>query len=64
MLRFVEDHKEATFEVMGDLLMDQTIKFSLLAGKRPVIERIKLELINYWKAEANKGRLIEELARS
>ena len=44
--------------------MDQTIKFSLLAGKRPVIERIKLELINYWKAEANKGRLIEELARS
>ena len=64
LLRFVADHKEPTFEVIEELLMDKTIKFSKLAGQAPVLDRVKEELTKYWMAEANKGRSIEEYARS
>ena len=63
MLRFVEDHEEETFEVIEELLMDKTIKFHMLAGKVPVLDRVKEELTKYWVTEAQKGRSIEELAR-
>ena len=63
MVRFVEDHEEETFEVIDELLMDKTIKFHMLAGKVPVLERVKEELTKYWVTEAQKGRSIEELAR-
>ena len=63
MLRFVEDYKEQTFEVIEELLMDKTIKFHMLAGKLPVLERVREELTNYWEGEAKKGRSIEEVAR-
>ena len=62
--RFVEDHQEATYEVIAELLTDKTAKFSLLAGQAPVLDRIKKELTKYWQEEAMKGRLIEEIARS
>ena len=64
MLRFVKDHQEPTFEVIEELLTDKTIKFSKLARQAPVLERVKEELTKYWMGEANKGRSIEEFARS
>ena len=64
MLRFVEDHREETYEVIEELLTDKSIKFSKLAGEGPVLERVKEELTKYWQAEAKKGRSIEELTRS
>ena len=63
MIRIVEDHEEETFEVIDELLMDETIKFHMLAGKLPVLKRVKEELTKYWVREAKKGRSIEELAR-
>ena len=56
----MEDHEEETFEVIDELLMDKTIKFHMLAGKVPVLERVKEELTKYWVTEARKGRSIEE----
>ena len=64
MLRFVEDHREETYEVIEEMLTDKSIKFSMLAGEAPALERVKEELIKYWQAEAKKGRSIEEFARS
>ena len=69
--RFVEDHKEQTFEVINELLEDKTLKISMLAGLGPVwdgevkkgVNGVKKELINYWEEEARKGRTIEEYAR-
>ena len=58
------DHQEATFEVIEELLTDKSIKFSMLAGQAPVLDRVKEELTKYWQGEAKKGRSIEELARS
>ena len=63
MVRFVADHEEPTFEVIDELLMDKTIKFSMLAGQGPVLDRVKEELTIYWGREAKRGRTIEELAR-
>ena len=66
----MEDHKEQTFKVINELLKDETLKFSMLAGLRPFwdgeewVKGVWIELINYWEEEArNKGRIIEELAR-
>ena len=59
----MEDHEEPTFEVIEELLMDKTIKFHRLAGKLPVLKRVREELTKYWKREAKKGRSIEEFAR-
>ena len=56
-------NQEPTFEVIEELLMDKTIKFSMLAGQGPVLERVKEELTNYWDREAKKGRSIEEITR-
>ena len=64
MFRFVADHEEPTFGVIEELLMDKTIKFNMLAGQAPVLDRVKEELTKYWQGEAKKGRSIEELARS
>ena len=69
--RFVEDHKEQTFEVINELLEDKTLMISKLAGLGPVwdgevekgVNGVKKELINYWEEEARKGRTIEEFAR-
>ena len=69
--RFVEDHKEQTFEVISELLEDKTLKISMLAGLGPVwdgevkkgVNGVKKELINYWIGEARKGRTIGEVAR-
>ena len=63
MVRFVADHQEPTFEVIEELLMDKSIKFSMLAGQGPVLERVKEELTKFWEREARKGRSIEEVAR-
>ena len=63
ILRMVADHQEPTFEVIEELLMDKTIKFSMLAGQAPVLDRVKEELTLYWEREAKKGRSIEEFAR-
>ena len=63
MVRFVEDQQEPIFEVIEELLKDKTSRLSMLAGKAPVLERVKGELTKYWKREANKGRSIEEFAR-
>ena len=63
MSRIVADRQESTFEVMEELLMDKSIKFSMLAGQGPVLERVKEELTKYWEREALKGRTIEEIAR-
>ena len=63
MFRFVADRQEPTFETIEELLRDKSIKFSMLAGKSPVLERVKEELTKYWEEEANKGRSIEEFAR-
>jgi len=60
----VADHQEPTFEVIEELLMDKTIKFSMLAGQAPVLDRVKEELTLYWEREAKKGRSIEEFARA
>ena len=57
------DRQEPTFETIEELLRDKSIKFSMLAGKSPVLERVKEELTKYWEEEANKGRSIEEFAR-
>ena len=69
--RFVEDHKEQTFEVINELLEDKTLMISKLAGLTPVwdgevekgVNGVKKELINFWTKEARKGFTIEELAR-
>ena len=63
MFRYVSDHQEPTFEVIKELLMDKTIKISLLAGQGPALDRVKVELTKYWEREAKKGRTIEECAR-
>ena len=63
MVRFVEDHLGPTFGVIEELLMDKTIKLHMLAGKLPVLERVREELTKYWKREAKRGRSIEEFAR-
>ena len=63
ILRIVADHQMPTFEVIEELLMDKTIKVSMLAGQAPVLERVKVELTKYWEREAKKGKSIEELAR-
>ena len=63
MFRFVSDHKEPTFEVIQELLMDKTIKVSMLARQGPALERVKKELVKYWEREAMKGRTIEQYAR-
>ena len=69
--RFVEDHKDPTFNVINELLEDKSLMISKLAGLTPVwdgeVEKggngVKKELINYWTAEARRGRTIEELVR-
>ena len=63
ILRIVADYQEPTFGVIEELLMDKTIKFSMLAGQAPVLERVKAELTKYWEKEAKKGRSLEEVAR-
>ena len=63
MVRFVTDHQEPIFATIEELLMDKTIKFSMLAGQAPVLERVKAELTKYWEREAKKGRSLEEVAR-
>ena len=50
--------------MIEELLLDKTIKFSMLAGKRPVLNRVRKELVKFWMVEAKKGRSIEEFARS
>ena len=57
------DHEEPTFEVIEELLMDKSIKFSMLAGQAPVLERVKEELTKFWEMEAKKGMSLEERAR-
>ena len=64
VLRFVANHQEPVFEMIEELLLDKTIKFSMLAGKRPVLNRVRKELVKFWMVEAKKGRSIEEFARS
>ena len=61
--RFVADRQEPTFETIEELLEDKTIKFSMLAGQGPVLERVKKELIEFWTEEAAKGMTLEEYAR-
>ena len=63
MVRMVADYQEPTFDVIEELLIDKTIKISMLAGQGPVLDRVKEELIKYWEREAKKGRSIEERAR-
>ena len=63
MFRFVSDHQGPTFEVIQELLMDKTIKVSMLARQGPALERVKKELVKYWEREAMKGRTIEQNAR-
>ena len=63
ILRIVADYQEPTFGVIEELLMDKTIKFSMLAGQAPVLERVKEELTKYWEREALKGRTIEQYSR-
>ena len=63
MFRFVADRQEPTFETIEELLMDPSIKFSMLAGMRPVLEKVKEELTKFWEGEAKKGRSLEEYAR-
>ena len=63
IFRFVEDHQEETFEVINDMINDNTLKISMLAGQKPVWEIIEKRLINFWEEEARKGRTIEEFAR-
>ena len=58
------DCQEQIFETIEELLKDKSIKFSTLAGKWPVLKRVKEELIKCWEGEAKKGRSIEEYARS
>ena len=57
------EHQEPTFEVIEELLMDKSIKLSMLAGQGPALERVKEELTKFWEREARKGRSIEEVAR-
>ena len=67
----MEDHKEETFKVINELLEDNTLMISKLAGLGPVwdgevekgLNGVKKELINYWEGEARKGRTIEEFVR-
>ena len=61
--RFVADRQEPTFETIEELLEDKTIKFSMLSGQGPVLERLKKELIEFWTEEAAKGMTLEEYAR-
>ena len=63
ILRIVADWQEPTFEVIDELLMDKSIKFSMLAGQGPVLERVKEELNKFWEMKAKKGRSMEEVAR-
>ena len=63
--------QEPIFETIENLLEDKTLKISMLAGLGPVwdgevkkgVNGVKKELINYWTAEARRGRTIEELVR-
>ena len=57
------DCQEQIFETIEELLKDKSIKFSTLAGKWPVLRRVKEELIKCWEGEAKKGRSLEEYAR-
>ena len=57
-------HQKIIFDVIDDLLMDNTIKFSMLSGEGPVLARVKIELTKYLVREANTGTSIEEFARS
>ena len=50
--------------MIEELLLDKTTMFSMLASKRPVLNRVKKELVKFWVVEAKKGRSIEEFARS
>ena len=59
----MSDHQQPTFAVIEELLMDQTIKLSMLARQGPALERVKKELIKHWEREAIKGRTIEQYAR-
>ena len=59
----MEGHQEPIFEVIEELLKEKTIKFSMLAGQAPVLDKVKEELTKYWEGEANKGRSLEEFAR-
>ena len=61
--RFVTDCQEPIFEVIEELLEDKAIKFSMLSGQGPVLERVKNELIEFWTEEAMKGMTLEEYAR-
>ena len=63
ILRIVADYQEPTFEVIEELLMDKSIKFSILAGQGLVLDRVKEELNKFWEKEAKMGRSIEEIAR-
>ena len=63
IFRFVEDHQEETFEVINDMIDDNTLKISMLAGQKPVWEIIEQRLLNFGEEEARKGRTIEEFAR-
>ena len=64
MLRSVADQQDSIFGVFEELLMDKTIKLNMLTGQAPVLDRVKEELTNFWVKEAQRGRSIEEFARS
>ena len=59
----MEDHREQTFEVINDMMRDNSLKISMLAGEGPVWEIVWTKLVNFWEEEARKGRTLEELAR-
>ena len=59
----MEDHREQTFEVINDMMRDNSLKISMLAGEGPVWEIVGKKLVNFWEEEARKGRTLEELAR-
>ena len=72
------EHQGPVFETIEELLRDKSIKFSNLAGKRPIIyfiilfitgkepvlERVRGELIEYWERQGRMNiRNAEEYAR-
>ena len=59
----MEDNREQTFEVINDMMRDNSLKISMLAGEGPVWEIVGTKLVNFWEEEARKGRTLEELAR-
>ena len=78
IFRFVAEHQGPVFETIEELLRDKSIKFSNLAGKRPIIyfiilfitgkepvlERVRGELIKYWERQGRMNiRNAEEYAR-